>query len=394
MEITILNTNLEAVGVIDEFISTIWTGRYDEAGDFEIHLPMNAYSLDRIKEDYYLVNRESEHVMIIEDINMTTDVEEGKRIKITGSSLEKILDRRIIWNKTSFARKYASSSDLIGTKPNLQEGIKKLLNENIISPAIAARRISNFIFEESTDPAITELTFEAQYYGESLYEVISSLCKANNIGFKITLNANNQFVFKLYAGADRSYGTDEEPQIKNPYVIFSPDNDNLYSSNFYIYKSSYKNVVLVSGEVIESTTSSTTDETVEKREFIVVGNELGINRRETFADGSDISSEDSDEDSTISDDQRYSVYKAQLKQRGIDTLIENLRVEAFDGEVEATVMYTYGDDFFMGDIVQLEDEYGHTGRARVSEFIMSQDKEGIKMYPTFTTIQKGDYADE
>ena len=67
---------------------------------------MDTPVLDMIKEDYYLVNNESEHVMIIEDMTITTDVEEGKRLKITGSSLEKILDRRIVWEKTVFKKTY------------------------------------------------------------------------------------------------------------------------------------------------------------------------------------------------------------------------------------------------------------------------------------------------
>ena len=72
-------------------------------------------------------------------------------------------------------------------------------------------------------------------------------------------------------------------------------------------------------------------------------------------------------------------------------MIEHLEYEAFEGEVEATIMYKYGEDFFMGDYVQLEDEYGHEGQAYISEFIISQDSSGISMYPTFITLQEGDY---
>ena len=113
---------------------------------------------------------------------------------------------------------------------------------------------------------------------------------------------------------------------------------------------------------------------------------MGIARREIFADASDISIEE-DDATTLTVEQ----YRAHLKQRGIDTLIDNLEYEAFEGEVEATIMYKYGEDFFMGDRVQLEDEYGHEGRAYISEYIISQDTSGINMYPTFITLQEGDY---
>ena len=37
------------------------------------------------------------------------------------------------------------------------------------------------------------------------------------------------------------------------------------------------------------------------------------------------------------------------------------------------------------------DEYGHEGQAYISEFIISQDASGISAYPTFITLQEGDY---
>ena len=371
-----MDTEFKMVGIIDTFISLIWTDRYDEAGDFELLLPMDTPVTNLIKEDYYLVIDESEHAMVIEDITITTDVEEGKRLKVTGSSLEKILDRRIVWNKTIFKKTYVGDTTEVDTVPSLQDAIIQLLDENVTSSAaMTARQIKNFVYEKSIDEAITNLTIEAQYYGESIYEIVSTLCKENQIGFKVTLNSDNQFVFKLYAGADRTYD-----QIENPYVVFSPDNDNLFNSSYYRGKSSFKNVALVSGD------DSDDESKKEYQQPVQVGNAIGIDRREIFTDGSDISIT-VDDDITLTPTQ----YAAHQKQKGIDTLIEHLEYEAFEGEVEATVMYKYGEDFFMGDYVQLEDEYGHEGQAYISEFIMSQDASGISMYPTFITLQEGDY---
>lgn len=369
MEFTIFNTAFEAVAIIDSYISAIWTDRYDESGDFEICMPMNTPLLDCLQAGYYVMTRDSDRVMFIEDLDISTDVEDGSRLIVTGRSLEQLIDRRIVLNKTTF------EADDDAVLPNLQNGIKKLLDENVINPAIAARRIDNFIFEESTDEDITKLTIEAQYFGDNLYEVVKKLCQEHKLGFKVTLNENNQFVFKLYKGADRSY-----EQFDNPYVVFSPDNDNLFNSSYYRSKAAYKNVAIVAGEIIDHETETTP----ETRTMVTVtdGTDIiGLTRREVFVDSSGVSTDDLN-------DERY---RAVLKMKGIDALIENLEVEAFEGEVEATVMYKYGEDFFIGDIVQLVDEYGHEGKARVSEFVLSQDESGIAMYPTFTTIQEGEY---
>lgn len=200
MDIKILDTNFKMVGIIDSYISFIWTDRYDEAGDFELILPMDTPALDLIQTDYYLSIDDSEHMMFVEDMRVSTDAESGKTMKIVGYSLEKILDRRIIWEKTVFKQTYEDENDTVGVKPLLQDAILQILQDNIIYPIsidyntgeksfYAARQISNFTYVKSDDPKILEKTVEAQYRGESIYEVVSSLCKENNIGFKITLNS-------------------------------------------------------------------------------------------------------------------------------------------------------------------------------------------------------------
>lgn len=114
-----------------------------------------------------------------------------------------------------------------------------MLNENIISPSIADRKISNFTFKPSTDNKVTGLTIDNQYTGDDLYTDIKGLCEENNIGFKIILTDDNKFEFSLYAGADRSYD-----QTENPYVVFSPNFENIINSNYYSSNANLKNVTL------------------------------------------------------------------------------------------------------------------------------------------------------
>lgn len=357
MDLTILNTNLDAVSVVDVYESFIWTDRYYEYGDFELYTAMTDTILNFIKQDYYLQNRESEHVMIIEKIKIASDTENGNHITVTGRSLESILDRRIVWGQKTITG-------------NLQNGIKTLLNECIISPSDSNRKISNFVFEASTDPAITGLTIDAQYTGDNLYDVINKICSERDIGFKITLNDNKQFVFKLYAGSDRSY-----EQTANPYVVFSPNFENIINSNYIESKSTLKNITLIGGEGEGAA-----------RRYATVGSGSGLNRRELFTDARDISSDVTDENgeqTTLTDAE----YLALLKQRGKENLAENTDVTSFEGQVETTVMFKYGEDFFNGDVVQIANEYGHKTKARIIEIVMSENEEGASVYPTFKTIE-------
>lgn len=354
MDLYIANTEFENIFVLDSYNSLIWTDRYNSYGDFEIYTNMNISLLEYLKQDYYIRRDGSEYVMIIEKILIKSDVEEGDKLTVSGRSLESILDRRIIWGQKTVTG-------------NLQDAIETLLNENIISPSKPERKIDNFIFEESTDEIITSLTIDAQYVGDNLYDVIKKICEERSIGFKITLNNNNQFVFKLYSGVDRSY-----EQTDNPYVVFSPSFDNLLSTNYMESKSSYKNVSLVGGEGEGST-----------RKFTAVGNSSGMDRRELFSDASSISSEQ--EDGTTLSDAEYTYL---LRQKGNEDLAENAVVVSMDGEAETQIMFKYGEDFYNGDIVQVIDAYGHDVRARVYEIVTSEDESGFSVYPTFTMIEE------
>lgn len=352
MELLVLDKNIQSIDVVDTFESLIWSDRFDEIGDFEIYMPISASVVATLQSGHYLWNSDSDHVMIVEEIGIKTDIDEGNKLIVTGRSLESLLLRRIVWSQT------------VLENVSLQDGIERLLNENIINPTIAERKIDNFVFKKSTDERILNLTLNAQYNGENLYDTIHALCIQNGIGFKITLDDSNRFVFELYVGADRTYD-----QLNNPFVIFSPNYDNILNSNYVESVADYKNVALVAGEGEGADRKTST-----------VGNVSGVERREMFVDASNITSKT--DEKTLTPEQ----YDEQLAQKGTDELAVNGIKVAFDGEIEGTRMFKLGEDFFIGDLVQVENEYGHEGVAVVSEVIMSQNKEGIAMYPKFKMI--------
>lgn len=352
MDLLVLNKSLDVIAIVDVYESIIWTERYYEYGDFELYTAMTQDLLNYIKTDNYIQRVGSDRVMIIEEIRIDTDSDTGNHITVTGRSLESILDRRVVWSQTTISG-------------NLQNGLKKLINENIISPSKEERKISNFIFKDSTDSQITGLTVEAQYTGDNLYDVISKVCEEKSVGFKVSLNENKQFVFELYAGADRSY-----EQTNYPYVVFSPNFDNIVNSNYLESKENLKNVALVGGEG-EGTA----------RKYLAIGNTSGLDRRELFVDARDISSEGED-GQTLTTEQ----YNELLKQRGNEYLADYTDLVSFEGAVETNIMYKYGVDFFDGDIVQIANEYGHEAKVRILEVVISENEEGNSVYPTFKTI--------
>lgn len=350
MEVYLLNKNFETIDIIDYFSSFIWSDRFCDTGDVELYIGTNYSRVNDILRDLYLTFPESEHGMIIEEKEIQTDPEDGSYWIITGRSFESILYRRIVWNLTTLSG-------------NLQSAIKKLINENIISPSDSKRKIDNFIFKDSTDTNITSLTLseEQEYQGEYLFEVVQALCKDKGIGFKVTLNEQNQFVFELYAGVDRSYD-----QTENPYVTFSPKYDNLINSNYYESSKDYKNAILVTGSQGSDNKYSSS-----------IGDTTGIERRETYLD--------------TSIDQDISNPTSYLTQKGNEELNKVKEKQVFDGEIDTQQMYIFNEDYYMGDIVQLENEYGQSGKARLEEMVYTQDDaNGETRVPTFNADLEGD----
>lgn len=347
MELYVLNREFQAIHLLDIFESLLWTERYYECGDFEITAPASIKLLKMFEKENYLWSKESKTVMIIEDLEISSDPEEGTMFIVTGRSLESILDRRIVWNKTVL-------------KGNLQDEIKKLLDENVISPSDSDRRISNFIFEYSDDPLVTEKTVNLECDGESLYEIIQTLCQTNDLGFRILLNDDNQFVFQLYAGVDRSYD-----QEKVPYVMFCPKFENILNSNYLESNKTLKTVALVVNDggdgrselIVECDTGALTD----------------LDRREIQVSASVI-----EDDGSVTE---------QMEEAGREELKANKATKTFEGEVESTLLYKYGEDFFMGDIVQIVNEYEVEAKTRVVELVRSQTLEGVQFYPTFETVE-------
>ena len=84
MNIFVMNDNFETISIIDSYESVIWTDRYIGYGDFEIYAPFSFDLLNKVKQDYYLTIVNSEHVMIIESVEILSDTDKLKTIMGSG----------------------------------------------------------------------------------------------------------------------------------------------------------------------------------------------------------------------------------------------------------------------------------------------------------------------
>lgn len=335
MDLYILDKSLTPIAVVDYYESLIWTKRFYTSGDFEIYIPASSEILNIMIQGNYITRLDDDRVMMIEKIQVQTDVEIGNYLLCSGRSVEALCKRRIVWKQTNI-NGYAET------------GIRRLVNENIISPTIANRKIENFILGKAKN--FTE-KIEIQITGDILEETISNICKSNGWGYKVTLNKNKKFVFELYKGNESG-------------VVFSPEYDNLINSDYLNDMTTFANCALIAGEG-EGTARITE----------TIGNASGVDRYETFIDARDISSNNGE----IS----KSEYKKLLLQRGEEKLKETQPLTSFEGEVAHDLTYVYKKDYDIGDVVNVVNEYGIKGTARIIEIIESDGTDGYKVIPTF-----------
>lgn len=340
----VADTNFIKLGVVDDYISLIWTTRYYEHGDFQIEVPITEENVTMLAIGNYILRNDDPNVGIIEKVDLVYSSSSKRVLTIYGRFATQLLGRRIVAEQTVVSGAISSC-------------INKLIEDAITNPAINARKISNFVIDDYT----IATTIEAQYTGKNLYDIISELAKQYKFGFRITLNDDNEFVFTCYEGEDRSYN-----QNVNPYVIFSDEYDNLINSEYQRDASGIITDVLAAGE----------GEGDQRRTIWVTNNEAptGINRYEYYDDSRNTSSNEGE----ISDQE----YLEQLAEDGRMDL--TTYTVTFAGECDSTNIH-FGVDVNVGDLVTIENSIlGLTSTVRIIELIESVSATGAySIIPTF-----------
>lgn len=354
--IYVLNQSFNIMGVVDDFVSCIWRPSYSEVGDFELYLGASNRAIDLLKINRYLVRSLDvttangvstyEKVMIIKNIELTTDVENGDFLIITGRELKYLLHQRIVWSQTNLTGR-------------AEAGIRALVTQNAISPTDVKRKIPNLVL--GTGAGLTD-TIDKQVTGAYVDEAIVEICIAYNYGWDIFIT-NGQLVFIVYTGLDRSFN-----QTVRPYVVFSDSFENLFSTDYKVQTEEYANCTLIGGE----------GEGVERIYNAFGTTNTELNRFETFTDARDISRNKNSEDEIP-----LSTYLTLLLERGKEKIASLAYTEGFSGEVLSDVAFKYGTDFHLGDIVTVINSYGISKNVRVLSAIESEDSTGVKLIPQF-----------
>lgn len=370
MDIYTLDENFLRRDVVDNFISAIWTERYTKAGDVNLVVPLTKENLSRYPEGTFLGLNGTDEVMLIESA-----LAEKNQLKLTGPTITQFLTNRVIRYTANHADRYYN----VTMSPGVAMGF--LVNDMCVSgPYVSSsaygidgpRQIIQglqVMDMESTLPAVAL----AIPYGP-IYEALSQLADTYQLGFKMYLvgatPSGYTLGFKTYKGADRS----STGQPVDP-VRFTPNVDSLTGLKELRSVSKYKNVAYAfapSNPVPGVTQSGVAYADGE------AATSLGFDRRALMVFADDLT--------TDKVGGSAATLLAVLNQRAADALANNNYIKTVDGELVPQNQFKYGVHYGLGDVVELQSLRGLLQKARVTEYIRSQDATGERAYPTISVI--------
>lgn len=330
----VLDKELNRIGMIDTFISLIWCNRYYDIGALDLEVEATEKNLQLFKKGNYIVREDDDMICRIEALQLDTRDDNDNVLIVGGEDCKKILTQRII-------------ADTINFRGTFNDYIKRMIAENVINPTIPNRKINNFQYVDSkefADPIIQTVTYD------NLAEKIISLCRSFLYGWKVYLE-NGAFKVKLFKGVEKP-------------IVFSVENDNLFSSKYLQDATKIKNTALIGG-----------DGEGANRKTVWFGTSVGLDRYEMFIN-------DSESSAGVEDIE----YFTKLKSKGAEEIAKNGEIISFEGEIDS-LHNKYKEDFNIGDIISIKNNIGIQTNARITEVIETWDKDGYSIEPKIEYLE-------
>lgn len=373
MELYTLDRGFRKQETIDSFESVIWTERYYGDDDFELNVPASGSMIEKLPKGQLMMCEDSDIPMILENREI-----KDKILKATGISLTKWMNNRIIRtsNDHSITEKIV---DTLKAGPLLEWIVQNFLISGVYLSGSTAIAISStdrdrfdipglVIGSTDTSGAVIEWTLP---FGP-VYDALNSIATTYEIGMRIKLDyandASYQISFDNYTGADRT-----SDQSINPVIRFSPEMDSFTNITDLDSLLDYRNLVLAFSVNAPATYMTAN-----------AGRSAGV---PDSTDGFDlrVHEEFADFDTT-----GLSVAKigTVLNEKAKLVLSDLKAVQLVDGEIIQNKQINYGEDYFLGDLIEVTGNSGILQTARITEYIRSQDSAGERAYPTVTMIDE------
>jgi Siphovirus ReqiPepy6 Gp37-like protein len=349
---------------LDDILTVMWIEKYRDAGEFTITADADTDVRDDLPIGTYISHMNTDVIMVVENHEISEDSVKGKapEVKITGRSLETILEQRIVGsNKTlPFSGEildYALPADY-----TWNQAIKLIQDHCISGHVVRPEDVIPNMQVVSTVNMNSVREDRAAKPG-TVYANLVSLLQVDNLGIKVSRPgpwspagaSSTDYVFLIHAGVDKSKE-----------VVFSYNSGEITTADYLWSNKALKNAAFVSGKWVQV--------------FVTSGETLQ-DRRTMLVDGSDI-----DKGYTAAPIGGFlDACVAAMTQLGKEAIAAQNNIALSKAEVRRDVTKAvYRKDFGIGDLVTVEGDYDEARVMRVSEYVEIEDSNGDSGYPTFT----------
>lgn len=334
MEIRIYNPDLYRIGQVENQTSLIWTRKFFEAGNFEIHAPITSRNLELFAKGNIVSIKGAKEAGVIEDLEKEeSDIK--NEVTVKGRFLSSYTDRRIIRGTVNY------------DNAKIEVVMRELLSACVPIPLVELGELHGFD---------DRVSFQATY--RNLQVVLTKIAKFGLIGYRFTPDFDeHKIVFDTMKGVDHSFA-----QSTNNRVVFSEDYNNLTNAIYKFNDQALKTKAIVGGQGDGA-----------QRVVVEVGGGSGLDLREMFVDARDLSPEDL----------TAAQYKEVLKQRGYEALQEAIEAESLECETAPEINFKYKSDYDLGDIVTIKKKsWGLYMNKRITEIQEVYEYGGGYVVPT------------
>jgi hypothetical protein len=395
LDLYTMNENFLPDKVVDEFFSVIWTERYSSCGEVQLVVPAFGEYIEMLQEGTFLGLAGTREVM-----ELKTQSVENNTLTVVGETLLSFLDERIHWVKTTESEKPIGDYTTPSLTPaKLGELVADRVQKLVIDPVSFTPNTlpwSKLNLDWERDKIQRLELGDVDHSGTAqrwtvpvgpLYTVLTELAQKDALGMSLYLESADAVIgyvlkFTTYRGVDRT-----SSQSAVPLIRLTPDMETISDLKEIRSIDGYKNVVYVvyQNEVsIHYEDPLNIPEGFDRRVMVTdaEGEPLGQKVTGTRYLGGNYYG-GSYTYITVPGPAEIAAFR---EQNAKDALANHNYIRALDGQVSQQNEYKFGTDYGLGDIIELEGLTGVINKARITEYIRTQDKTGIREYPTLSVM--------
>lgn len=242
--------------------------------------------------------------------NIKKDLQGLDNIEVQGKFITGWIGKRIVLNQ-------------IITTDSTQNILRRIVSENVTSPAVTARKIPNVFIDDIPGLGSNVIEYASEPHINALL-ACETAAKAAELGFHIYADVKQkQYHFRIYKGMDLT-----ADQTTNAPCVFSQEFDNILEQEYTNSVENLRSTAYVGGEEKQD---------VPRKVVEVGGAAAGLNRDEVFIKATDIRQtyrNDNGQQTTMSDAQ----YTNMLSQRGVTELEKYVETLSFAGKINVRLM--------------------------------------------------------